>query len=432
MRKKKLLFAGIGIVILIAGAIILYRFMLTHTGNLATGGIDRKEGDICAEHGVPENECTRCDPSLIQKFKNKGDWCGEHNVPESQCATCNPELPSPRKDNSEITISVENKTIAGIKTEKVKSELFKKEISATGKVTFNENRLVHITSNFAGRIEKVFAFSQSKVKKGKPLVSIYSPEYMTIQSEYIQAEERLARTIQMGDKDEEKMAKSIYQSVRQKLLIIGASEDEIAKLGETHNVQPYLVVRAKFAGTIIESNVIQGNYIQVGSNLFKLADLTKVWIIADVYETDIGHISSGQIVEIKALAYPDKTFKGKVETIGDVLDEKLRTFKVRIAAENPEGYLKPEMYVNITVSHSNNIRLIIPKKAVLLDGQDKMVFVSANDKSFVARKVRVGMESRETVQVINGLNDGESVVTEGNFLLKSELLKSKIGDGCAD
>ena len=388
--------------------------------------VSKKEATICPEHGVLEDECIRCNPSLIPEFKQKGDWCKEHNLPESQCDICNPALAG------KVLLSPESQSLAGIKTEKVEITSLAKKMLATGKITFNQKKLSHITSRVSGRTEKVFAFLQSKVEAGQPLVSLYSPEYLTVQSEYIQAEERLKRTKQVASKEEKSAAEAICESAKQRLIILGVPEKEIAELEKTHIVQPYLTVRAPFSGTIVESNVIQGNYVQPGSNLYKLANLSTLWAIADVYEKDIAVIKIGQVAEITTSAYPHEAFKGKVVVIGDVLDEKTRTFKVRIEVPNPKGKLKPEMFARISIITGNDSVVAVTKETILVDGDHKIVFVSSGDNTYNRREVDLGREADGLVEVVLGLKKGENVVTEGNFLLKSELLKSKVGAGCAE
>ena len=388
--------------------------------------LSKVETKICSEHGVPENECTRCNPSLIPKFKEKGDWCEEHNLPESQCSFCNPALAG------KILLSSESHSLAGIKSEAVSLQSLPKKTEATGKITYNQKQLTHITPRVSGRVEKVFVFLQSKVEAGEPLVSLYSPEYLTAQSEYIQAEERLKRMNQMSANEEEATAEAIYRSARQKLIILGVSKEEILQLEETHTIQTYLILRAPFSGTILESNAIQGDYVQPETILYRLANLSTLWVMADVYERDVAKVRDGQVAEITTTAYPDEIFKGKVAVIGDVLDEKTRTFKVRIDAENSQGKLKPEMFVRISIIASNEKVLAIPITTVLLDGEERIVFVSQDDQTYWRRAVKLGRETDGWAEVINGLTAGEMVVTEGNFLLKSELLKSKLGAGCAE
>ncbi len=355
------------------------------------------------------------------------DWCSEHNMSEAECTICNPGL------TGKIVISSESQTIAGIKTEKVyPARSGSNKIWTTGKVIYNEKKLVYITSRVNGRIEEISAFLQSKVISGDPLVTIYSPEYLTMQSEYIQSIERWTRAKQNNNVEEETTAKLIHDSAKQKLIITGMTEKAIVQLSETRTVQPYLNIHAPFNGTIIESNVIQGNYIQLGTVIYKLADLSTLWVTADVYEHNIAQINIGQPVEVTTVAYPGEIFEGIVTTIGDVLDEKTRNFKVRIELSNPYNKLKPEMFVKVSFITSNRSSINIPKKAVLTEDENNIVFLALANKTFQRKKIELGIATEDYIQVVNGLTPGDIIVTEGQFLLKSEVLKSKLGAGCAE
>lgn len=404
-------------------SIVLLLFLSLFLCQGFAGENHKNESEMCIEHGVLEKDCAQCNPSLIPKFKAKGDWCKEHNLPDSQCSGCKPFLVG------KVVLSKKGKSLAGIKTEKVKNKSLETKISITGKVTFNEKKLIYITSRIAGRVEEVFAFESSRVKAGDPLVSLYSPEYLNSQSEYIQAEERKKRTEKTGTEEEKTTANAIYESARKKLLILACCEEDISELDRTHSPSPYLLIRAPFSGSIIESSVVQGNYVEVGSNLFKLADLSTLWVIADAYEKDIALIKGGEEAEIKTDAYPDETFKGKVTAAGDVLDEKTRTFKVRIEVNNSELKLKPEMFIKATIIINRDLGLTVPKDAILTYSGKEIVFVSLSDNTYKRKIVGLGEEAGGFIKVLSGLKEGENIVVKGNFLLKSEMLKSQLGAG---
>jgi Cu(I)/Ag(I) efflux system membrane fusion protein len=377
-------------------------------------------GAGCGELNNPSGEVA------AKTSHQEGGFCKEHGMLESECTKCNPSL------EGKVLISPERQSLSGIKTEKVKIRSLPREISATGKINYNEKKLTHLTSRVSGRVEEVFAFLYSRVEKGESLVSLYSPEYLAVQSEYIQAEERLKKAKPRNDPEEEVTAGAIFQSTKQKLIILGVSEKEMVRLEETHTIQPHLLIQAPFSGTIVESNVTQGNYVDQQTNLYKLADLSTVWVMADVYEKDIADLKAGQVAQITTPIYPDEIFTGRVESISDVLDEKTRTFEARVVLSNPQRKLKPEMFVNVSIITKNDSSLAIPKSAVLMDGEKNIVFISTDDQTYFRRELQLGNERDGLVQIISGLNPDENVVIEGNFLLKSELLKSEMGAGCAE
>ncbi len=325
-----------------------------------------------------------------------------------------------------VNLSEEGIKLAAIKTEKVELRNIPVEFSAAGKVGFNEKKLVHITSRTSGWVDKVYVFVGDRVKAGDSLASLYSPEFLSSQSEFIQAEERL-KTVSPADSVEFRTAQALFNSARSRLLIFGAGEKELAALENTHQPAPRLIIKSSIAGTIVESNLIVGNTIERGANLFRISDLSSLWVIADVYEKDIKAVQRGQKVRIKIASLGGRTFTGTVEAVNEVLDETTRTFKIRILVENPASELKPEMFCECLFS-GQSIRpiLAVPTIAIQRSGDEQFVFVPRESLSFEKRAIRTGEELGGLVEITGGLQAGERVVTEGSFVLKSELLKSEL------
>ncbi len=387
---------------------------------------EKNKDEICVEHNVLESEDTRCDPSLIPEFKAKGDWCDEHNIPESQCTICNPELAN------KLLVSSESSEIAGLKVEETKFIPFRIEVKAPGVVTYNPKKLLNLTSRISGRIDEVFAYLHSSVKEGESIMKIYSPDFLSAQQELLQLKERLKMFNLLNENEERRITEALYKSAKQKLSILGLTENEINDLERNNAIQPYLFVKAPFAGTVSEINVIAGDYVQMGTNLLKLTNLSILWVIADIYETNIPKIKTGQSVEISTPIYPDKTFKGKIISLGDALDKNSRTLKAIIETSNPDLLLKPEMFVNVSILINNDSRLAVTREAILMDGEKKIVFVKSNDITYFRKEVETGEQTDVFVEILSGLQPGEYVVTNSNFLLKSDLFKSKLGAGCAE
>jgi len=327
-----------------------------------------------------------------------------------------------------VTLTEEGIKLAGIKVEKADVRSISVEFSAAGKVSFNEKKLVHITARVSGWVEKVYAFAGDRVKAGDSLASLYSPEFLSSQSEFIQAEERL-KSVSPSDSVEYRTAQALYNSARSRLLLFGAGEKELEALAQGHRPVERLVIKSPITGNIVESNLIVGNTIERGANLFRISDLSSLWVIADVYEKDIRAVQKGQKVKVRIASFPGRTFSGMVEAVNDVLDETTRTFKVRILVENPAGELKPEMFCECLFSgQSNRPALAVPAAAVQRLGDEQFVFVLKDSLSFEKRAVQIGEELGSRVEITGGLQTGESVVTEGAFVLKSELLKAELGE----
>ena len=345
--------------------------------------------------------------------------CGKKEAVEETVKESNP---------GRVNLSEEGIKLAGIKTEKVELRSIPVEFSSAGKISFNEKKLVHITSRTSGWVEKVYAFVGDRVRAGDSLASLYSPEFLSSQSEFIQAEERL-KSVSPADSVEYRTAEALYNSARSRLLLFGASERELVELEQNHRPVPRLLIKSPITGNIVESNVIVGNTIDRGANLFRISDLSSLWVIADVYEKDIRAVQKGQKVKVHIASFPGRTFSGMVEAVNDVLDETTRTFKVRILVENQLGELKPEMFCECLFSgQSTRPVLAVPAAAVQRLGDEQFVFVLKDSLSFEKRAVQIGEELGDRVEITGGLQTGELVVAEGAFVLKSELLKGELGE----
>ncbi len=295
------------------------------------------------------------------------------------------------------------------------------------KVMLNDRNVAHISARVNGRIEKANAFVGDRAQRKDVLIEIYSQEFLTMQSEYVQAGERLKHTAE-GTPDYG-TAQAIYKSARSKLSVVGSTTEEIDRLENEHTPQTYLRVRAPFSGTILNANARVGEFIQVGTELYTIADLTTLWVIADIYEKDLQLVHPPMAATVTVSAYAGKKFHGKLTTLYDVVDEKTRTVKARIEVDNTKGLLKPEMFAIVDVFSSNDkARLIIPAGAILGEADNQYVFAEKSDTTFEQRPVRLGAVTKDYVEVLSGLREGDRVVVQGGFFLKSELSKSAFGE----
>lgn len=345
--------------------------------------------------------------------------CGEKQTEEQKAQ------PDDRKkeESKTLTISRDNLAQIDLKTEAVVLKSLPIPLTFPAKVMLNDRNVAHISARVNGRIEKVNAFVGDRVQRGTVLIEIYSQEFLSMQSEYVQAEERLKRTA-AGTPDYGP-AHAIYKSAQGKLLVVGSTTDEIDRLENEHTPQSYLRVRAPFSGTVLNANARSGEFTQVGTELYTVADLTTLWVIADIYEKDLQFVHPPMAATVTVSAYAGMTFRGKLTTLFDVVDEKTRTVKARIEVENTKGSLKPEMFATVDILSSGaQARLIIPAAALLGETDNQYVFMAKNDTTFEQRPVRLGAVTKDYVEVISGLNKGERVVVVGGFFLKSELGKS--------
>lgn len=328
-----------------------------------------------------------------------------------------------------VHLDAEQQQKAGIKIETIRLRSLQQKVSVPGRVVFNERRLAHLTARVAGRVEQVYAFLGDRVQKDALLTTIYSQDYLAAQSEFIQAEERLKLAAARKDSSELHTARSIFESVRRKLLVIGATEKDLNEIADTHIPKTFLEIRAPFAGTVTEASEILGHFVEIGGTLFHIADLSTLWVLADIYEKDLANIKPGLPAEIEVAAYPGEKFHGRLTTIFDVLDETTRTLKARIEVENPSGKLKPQMFATVTLQSGEPANLlVVPVAAVQSEGGQQFVFVPESDSSFMKREVRTGQKIDGGIAIIDGLAAGEQVVTGGAFVLRSELAKASFGE----
>lgn len=317
---------------------------------------------------------------------------------------------------------------AGIKVEPVQKKSVAIPLTLTGKVNFNERKLAHVTARISGRVEKINVFINDKVAPGDVMMELFSQEFLSMQSEFLQAVERAQRSAR-SSKEEQSTAQSIYESAKRKLLVVGMTGEDIQELESSRTPKTLLAIRSPFGSTIIESSVRQGTFVQVGSDLLDIADLSALWVLADIYEKDLPHIRAGMPARVDVSAYPNESFAGRISTIYGVLDEKTRTVKARIEVQNKNGKLKPEMFCNISVQTELGKETIkIPANALLGETEKHFVFIALNDTTFEKRDVRTGVETREFAEILDGLLVGEKIVIKGGFFLKSELAKETFGE----
>jgi cobalt-zinc-cadmium efflux system membrane fusion protein len=344
-------------------------------------------------------------------------------------------------------VQLKSTETANIKIEEVSLRSLENVLQVPGNVQFNENKLAHVGSRVPGRVVEVRASLGDKVKQGDSLAIIDSTELGTAQSEYLKAKANFlaqekayerakklleGKAISLGEyqkREAEYMTvRAEFKAAEDKLHLLGLSEAEVKHIGSEHVINSKVAVRAPFSGTVVERHATLGEVIEPAANLFTLADLSTLWVIADLPEKDITLAKTGLPVEIKVSSYPDEVFKGTVAYIADQIDPSTRTVKVRTEVDNSLGKLKPEMFATIfiTTQIMSDV-LAIPQEAVQTDGNKKIVFIDKGNGGFEKREVSLGNQVDSFYQVVSGVKPGERIVTKGSFLLKSEAEKGEIG-----
>jgi len=300
-------------------------------------------------------------------------------------------------------------------------------LTLAGKVILNERGRAEITARLAGRMEKVAAFAGDRVAAGQVLAQVFSEEFLTMQMEHFQALERAQRATQEGG--DQATATAILRSARTKLAVAGLSEVDLRQLETAKESMAYLPVRASFGGAVLNAAVVQGQSVQLGARLFEIADLTTLWVLADIYEQDLPHVHKGLKAQVEVTPYPRERFPATVAEILDIVDVQSRTVKARLEVPNPQAKLKPGMFASVhltTELGGNTIK--VPASAILGETEKHFVFVAVDDSTFEKREVRTGAETPDMVEVLDGLATGERIVVRGGFFLKSELAKETFGE----
>jgi Cu(I)/Ag(I) efflux system membrane fusion protein len=319
-----------------------------------------------------------------------------------------------------ITISEDKRQLIGVRTSEAAFRSLDKQVRTVGKVEVDETRLAFVNTKIAGWVKKLFVnFTGDQVVKGQPLLSLYSPDLVTAQEEYLLA--LRSRTTTTGGVPEiGAYQQSLVESAKRRLLLWDITEEQTAALEKTGKPQTEMTINAPLNGIVLEKMVLDGAYMMPGMNLYKIADLSMVWIIADIYEYEVPLVKVGQQARVTLPYSSGEALHATVSFINPVLDPMTRTVKVRIAVKNPGLVLKPDMYVNVEIMTSSGSRLVIPRSAVMDSGTRHIVYVEKEPGVFEMRTVKLGLRGENEVEVLKGIKKGENVVTSGNFLIDSE------------
>jgi Cu(I)/Ag(I) efflux system membrane fusion protein/cobalt-zinc-cadmium efflux system membrane fusion protein len=312
-----------------------------------------------------------------------------------------------------VRISAQRQQLIGIKTALVAAREIHRLIRAVGQVDYAEPSLSYVNLKYDGWVEKLYVASTGRsVRKGEPLFDLYSPDVAAAQQEYLIA---LKAGAAFGD------APSVLRSARDKLRLWDLTDAQIEELGKTGEIKKTLTVYAPGSGIVVEKDVVQGQKVMAGENLYKIADLSRVWILGEVYEYELPFIKPGQEV-LASLSYdPGQVFTGKISYIYPYLKPETRTNQIRIEAANPGLKLKPRMFANLEIHVNYGLRLTVPAEAVVdAGGGTRIVFAALGDGYFEPREVKLGVRGEDLYEVLGGVSENEAIVTSANFLVDSE------------
>lgn len=399
-------------------------------------------------------------PQIKQDKPGKCPICGMDLIPIKSDTGSN--------SDREVKLSKYAMKLAEIESVKVIRKKVQKEIRVVGKLGFDETLQKTITAWIPGRLDRLFVdYTGISVKKNDHLVSIYSPELLASQEELIQTYQALQNTKGLS---KESMQQTL-NSIREKLRLWGLNENQIQHVINTGRASDHMIIYSPLEGVVIHKMIKEGMYVKAGTPLYMIADLTRLWLKLDVYEADLPWVHYGQKVEFETESWPGEVFKGKIIFIDPVVDKKTRTIKVRVEVSNLTNKLKPEMFVRSIIQATlqssgksmspelkgkwispmhpeivkdqagncdicgmdlvraetlykvsdmkEEIPLVIPASAPLITGKRAVVYLDMGNGRFVGKTIRLGSRAGDSFIVKSGLNEGDKVVTRGNFKLDS-------------
>ncbi len=312
-----------------------------------------------------------------------------------------------------VRISPERQQLIGVKTAILGIQSIRRTARVVGRVAYAEPRVAFVNLKFDGWVESLHVDRMGQqVRKGEALLDIYSPELVAAEEEYLLAVK--ARNT-LGD-----AGSSLLRAAREKLEFWDIPDEQLAELERTGKARRTLTIYAPLAGFVIEKNVLRGQKVMAGENLFKIADLSRVWVLGDVYEYELPFLKTGQDVAMTLAAFPGEEFHGAIAFIYPYLNPETRTNTIRVDVANPGYRLKPEMYANLSIQEDLGRRLAVPVDAIISSGQESFAFVDRGDGYLEPRRVRLGAKGADVYEVLSGLTEGEKVVTSANFLVDSE------------
>ena len=349
---------------------------------------------------------------------------------EQQKAKPQAPQPAPSEEVTEeapqVEISSEQQQLIGVKTVKVSLKSIQKVIRTVGQIEADERKQTTINTKIEGWIEKLHVdYTGRYVKKGEPLVEIYSPELLATQQEFLSV---LKWATQPGDKKNNdalslmlaKDANAALDAARQRLRLWDISEAQIKQIEQTGRPVRTLTLYSPVSGFVTQKMAVQGMKVMPGEKIFDIADLSTLWIIADIYEYELSFVKVGQPARITLSYFPGKELSSKIDYIYPTISADTRTAKIRLMLPNPGGQLKPQMFTNVEIRINLGQKLVIPESAVIDTGTSQVVYVDKGEGVFEPREVELGLRADGAVEVLRGIKAGEKVVSSANFLIDSE------------
>lgn len=399
-----------------------------------------KKRAYCDEHGLYEDECFLCHPELKpQKPQASADrlMCKEHNVPEDECGICHSELLKPGSNLKVRLPSMDSAKLVGLETATPTTGTMTDGIECYAELAFNQNQLAQLAAPVGGILRDVTADLGDKVKEGQPVARIWSAQIAETAAKAVLTHQTLERERKLradgiaAGKDLQE-AEAAHRTACQQARTLGFSEADIDTMGRQPDEPVLLEVRAPFGGEIIARNAVRGALVEAGKPLFTLADRSTMWAMLNLPETALARVRVGQPVELSIDSLAGQTFTGTLTWVSAEVDERTRLARARAEIPNPAGALRARMFARTRIlTRQTDAALRLPAAAVQrVDGQP-LVFVQIASDLYEVRSVRLGATHAGQVEVLAGVQAGDPVVVAQAFAVKSQLLISRLGAGCA-
>lgn len=346
-------------------------------------------------------------PQIRQNKPGKCPICGMDLIPLKTSGSGDEAV-----DPSAIQLSKEAVALANIQTTVISRQNPIKDVQLYGTIQADERLSQSQTSHVSGRIEKLFInFTGESVRQGQTIATIYSPELLSAQQELLEAAKM------------QSVQPALIQAAREKLRLWKLTDEQIARIEQSGNVSALVEIKANTGGIVVSKKVNQGDYINQGSVLFDIANLSQVWAMFDAYEVDLPFLKVGDKIDFTLQAVPGKTFSGRISFIDPILDRTTRTAKIRVETANSGMQLKPEMYANAIIKaplKQFNNEIVIPKSSVLWTGKRSIVYVkqpNTQSPAFMLHEIELGPSLGDSYVVLSGVNEGDEIVTNGAFTI---------------
>jgi len=333
------------------------------------------------------------------------------------CPICGMDLTAVKQedlDSGTIVIDEVRRQQIGVRTSAVELRNVSRRIRAVGEVKVDETRLSDVNLRMSGWVHRLnVAETGQRVKRGQVLFTMYSPELYAAEREYLST---LKRDRETGSDSSAELTRASEQRLR----LLGMSQSQLRELVRRGEAWENVPVVAPASGYVIDKDVVEGGRIEAGTRVYRIADLSRLWVDAEVYESDLAQVKKGQAVSVQLPYVPGQRFEGRVDYIYPTLDGVTRTGRVRVALDNPGLRLKPDMYADVELAVNLGERLVIPSSAVIYTGPRRLVFVDLGEGRLRPQEIEVGVRAGDYVEVTHGLEAGDVVVTSGNFLIAAE------------